>query len=64
MNALAKTRFHSTSCSIVKMPRLDDSRGSLMHAGDEIERRAKRAWGSFSDFALRDNVLEVAVGLM
>ena len=46
------------------MPRLDDSRGSLMHAGDEIERRAKRAWGSFSDFALRDNVLEVAVGLM
>ena len=46
------------------MPRLDDSREALLHAGQGIQKRAKRAWDGFSDFALRDNVLEVAVGLM
>jgi len=35
-----------------------------MHAGEEVERRAKRAWDGFADFAVQDNVLEVAVGLI
>ena len=43
------------------MPRLDDSTEALLESG---ERRAKRVWEDFTEFALRDNVLEVAVGLM
>ena len=46
------------------MPRLDDSRDALLNAGEDTKNRAKRAWDGFSDFALQDNVLEVAVGLM
>ena len=46
------------------MPRLDDSEEALLHAGRDAKNRAQRAWDGFSDFALRDNVLEVAVGLM
>jgi large conductance mechanosensitive channel len=46
------------------MSTLDESRESLMHAGEEVERRAKRTWDGFADFAVQDNVLEVAVGLM
>ena len=47
------------------MPSLnEDSEGQLQ----ELERGARsatsKAWDSFSNFALRDNVLEVAVGLM
>ena len=46
------------------MPRLEDSETALLNAGQDAKDRAKRAWDGFSDFALRDNVLEVAVGLM
>lgn len=46
------------------MPQLDDSRDALLDAGQNTRKRARRAWEGFSDFALQDNVLEVAVGLM
>jgi large conductance mechanosensitive channel len=48
------------------MPQLDlrDSGESLMRAREEVERGAKKLWAGFADFALQDNVLEVAVGLM
>lgn len=44
--------------------RLEDSGELLEHAGHEITTRSKRIWSSFSNFALQDNVLQVAVGLM
>lgn len=43
---------------------LDGTRESLMHAGESVGRKARSIWEGFSDFALRDNVLEVATGLM
>lgn len=47
------------------MPRLDDNTERQLR---ELEQGARtgtsKAWYSFSNFALRDNVLEVAVGLM
>jgi large conductance mechanosensitive channel len=47
------------------MPRLDeDTQQTLRDAEQGIKRRTAGAWDSFSNFALRDNVLEVAVGLM
>ena len=46
------------------MPRLEEERESLMNAGHEAKERAKGMWDAFSDFCLRDNLLEVAVGLM
>lgn len=47
------------------MPRLDeDTQQTLRDAEQGIRRRTASAWDSFSNFALRDNVLEVAVGLM
>lgn len=46
------------------MPRLVDDGEALLQAGHEAGRRVKRTWDGFVDFALRDNVLEVAVGLM
>jgi large conductance mechanosensitive channel len=47
------------------MPVLDDeTQQRLLDAEEGITRRAWSAWDSFSNFALRDNVLEVAVGLM
>ena len=46
------------------MPRLDDGREALLNASGDTRKRVKRAWDGFSDFALQDNVLEVAVGLM
>ena len=44
--------------------RLEDGGELLEHAGHEVTIRAKRMWSGFADFALQDNVLEVAVGLM
>lgn len=32
--------------------------------GEEAKKKANRFWNGFSDFAIQDNVLEVAVGLM
>lgn len=46
------------------MPRLEDAEQSLLSSGSNLKQRTQNAWDSFSDFALRDNVLEVAVGLM
>ncbi|KAF4632541.1 hypothetical protein G7Y89_g5588 [Cudoniella acicularis] len=44
--------------------RLEDSTELLQHAGEEVVGGAKRMWEGFTDFALQDNVLEVAVGLI
>ncbi|KAI4196915.1 MAG: hypothetical protein LQ350_006228 [Teloschistes chrysophthalmus] len=46
------------------MPRLEDVEQSLLSTGSNLKERTRNAWDSFSDFALRDNVLEVAVGLI
>lgn len=46
------------------MPRLGDAEDALLRSGQEISQSARRNWNAFSDFALRDNVLEIAVGLM
>jgi large conductance mechanosensitive channel len=47
------------------MPRLDENtQRTLRDAEQGIKSRTAGAWDSFSNFALRDNVLEVAVGLM
>ena len=42
----------------------EDGTEFVMDAGEEVGKRAKKMWTGFSDFALQDNVLEVAVGLM
>lgn len=44
--------------------RLEDSQELLERAGEEVVGGAKKMWEGFTDFALQDNVLEVAVGLM
>ena len=46
------------------MPQLDDTGHHLLHAGQKVQQKAGGFWRGFSDFALQDNVLEVAVGLM
>lgn len=46
------------------MPRLDESEELLVNVSQDVGRRAKNLWQGFKDFALQDNVLEVAVGLM
>ncbi|KAL8872616.1 MAG: hypothetical protein Q9174_001785, partial [Haloplaca sp. 1 TL-2023] len=45
------------------MPRLEDAQ-ELLPSSSNIKSRTRNAWDGFSDFALRDNVLEVAVGLI
>jgi hypothetical protein len=48
-----------------KMPRLDENTQGYLHDAEHgVRQGTSRAWDSFSNFALRDNVLEVAVGLM
>ncbi|KAL8790807.1 MAG: hypothetical protein Q9213_000431 [Squamulea squamosa] len=44
------------------MPRLSDAQQTLLPSN--IKERTQNAWDDFTDFALRDNVLEVAVGLI
>lgn len=47
------------------MPRLSENTERQLHDLENGARaRTLKAWDSFSNFALRDNVLEVAVGLM
>lgn len=46
------------------MPRLDDSTEALLRAGQTAQNSVKRVWDGFLNFAVRDNVLEVALGLM
>jgi len=41
-----------------------DAREAFIHADTTINRKIRTAWTGFLNFALRDNVLEVAVGLM
>jgi len=42
----------------------DEARESLLESHQKIITRVRSAWQGFIDFAARDNVLEVAVGLM
>lgn len=43
----------------------DDTRRTLLQdAESDVSRTVKSVWSGFLDFALRDNVLEVAAGLM
>lgn len=44
--------------------RLEDSQELLNHGGEIVVSGARRMWEGFADFALQDNVIEVAVGLM
>ncbi|KAI0667629.1 ion channel [Trametes maxima] len=44
--------------------RWDDARQGLLESGGSVVRKAQSVWSGFIDFAARDNVLEVAVGLM
>lgn len=44
--------------------RLEDSQELLQHAGEEVVKSGKNIWHGFTDWALQDNILEVAVGLM
>lgn len=50
------------------MPRLDDHSLGLLRVGHRVGHSAhenvKRVWAGFLNFAARDNVLEVALGLM
>ncbi|KAF2822879.1 gated mechanosensitive channel, partial [Ophiobolus disseminans] len=47
------------------MPRLDENTQEYLHDAERgVRQRTTHAWDSFSNFALRDNVLEVAVGLI
>jgi large conductance mechanosensitive channel len=43
---------------------LEESTEALLHSGTIARRKVIGFWTGFSDFALRDNVLDVAVGLM
>jgi large conductance mechanosensitive channel len=43
---------------------LEDSRETLLHLGYDATDRVRHAWEGFVDFAMRENVLEVAIGLM
>ncbi|EPQ59962.1 ion channel [Gloeophyllum trabeum ATCC 11539] len=42
----------------------DDTREALLHGERTVAKRVRSVWNGFTEFALRDNVLEVAVGLM
>ncbi|TVY13580.1 Anditomin synthesis protein L [Lachnellula arida] len=44
--------------------RLEDSQELLTHGGEVVVSGARRMWEGFADFALQDNVIEVAVGLI
>jgi len=41
-----------------------ETRTPLLNAEHVFQKKVKNAWAGFVDFALRDNVLEVAIGLM
>ncbi|OAG03041.1 uncharacterized protein CC84DRAFT_1057526, partial [Paraphaeosphaeria sporulosa] len=47
------------------MPRLDETTQQYLQDAEQgVRARTARAWDSFTNFAIRDNVLEVAVGLI
>lgn len=41
-----------------------DTRETLINTETTVKRKFRSAWSGFLQFVLRDNVLEVAVGLM
>lgn len=43
---------------------LDDSTELLIRVGQTAGEQVKHGWNAFLNFAARDNVLEVALGLM
>ncbi|KAF2677418.1 hypothetical protein K458DRAFT_243054, partial [Lentithecium fluviatile CBS 122367] len=47
------------------MPRLDENTQQYLRDAEQgVRAKTASAWSSFTNFALRDNVLEVAVGLI
>ncbi|KAF8911606.1 ion channel [Gymnopilus junonius] len=42
----------------------DDTRAALLNTESKVKNKIRSVWGGFVNFALRDNVLEVAVGLI
>lgn len=59
------TALHGKIILLFEMPRLNENTERQLHELEHGTRTGTlRAWDSFSNFALRDNVLEVAVGLM
>ena len=58
----AKYKVFPTAAYHIMPPQLESQH--LLQAGHKAKTRARRFWNGFSDFALQDNVLEVAVGLM
>lgn len=43
---------------------LDESGETLVYLGSNAGDRIRHVWEGFIDFAMRENVLEVAIGLM
>lgn len=43
---------------------LEDGRDVILGISSDATDRLRHAWDGFVDFAMRDNVLEVAIGLM
>lgn len=50
--------------SFLTMRGLDDSTEVILRVGQSAGQRVRHAWEGFVNFAARDNVLEVALGLM
>ncbi|TAQ87214.1 hypothetical protein B7494_g4458 [Chlorociboria aeruginascens] len=60
-----KAREESGHSSMhIALPLDEETQESLLHAGEDVRRAGKKFWDGFSSFALQDNVLEVAVGLI
>ena len=43
---------------------LDESTDVFLRTGQKAQEQVRHAWAGFINFAARDNVLEVALGLM
>lgn len=43
---------------------LDESTDVFLRTGQKAQEQVRHAWDGFINFAARDNVLEVALGLM
>jgi len=43
---------------------LDGEARALLQAGQTVKRRVSRFWEGFTEFAVRDNVLEVGLGVV
>lgn len=49
---------------LTTMRGLDDSTDVILRVGQSAGEQVKHGWDAFVNFAARDNVLEVALGLM